>query len=205
MLRTNLSTRPFYNERAVHVVLGFAAMLVLAVTAYNVFRIVTLSRQNTELSRRAARDRQEADRLSQEAARVRRGMNQNELKLIAAAAREANVIIDQRTFSWTEFFNHIESTLPPDVMLAAVRPRITDEGTRVTMVVVGRRAEDIDEFMEQLEETGAFLDVLPSQDELTEEGTHKVTLESFYIPAAAEPADASPARGDAAPSRGGRP
>ena len=32
MLRTNLSTRPFYNERAVQLALGALALLVLAVT-----------------------------------------------------------------------------------------------------------------------------------------------------------------------------
>lgn len=205
MLRTNLSTRPFYNERAVHVVLALAALLILVVTAYNVFQIVTLSRRNTEISSRANRDRGEADRLIQEATRVRRGMNQNELKVVAAAAREANVIIDQRTFSWTEFFNRIESTLPPDVMLSAVRPRISDEGTRVTMIVLGRRAEDVDEFMEKLEATGAFLDVLPTQEELTDEGLHKVVLEGLYTPADAEPEEppASPERPPASSPRPG--
>ena len=29
MLRTNLSTRPFYNERGVHGVLGVAALIVV--------------------------------------------------------------------------------------------------------------------------------------------------------------------------------
>ena len=189
MLRTNLSTRPFYNERAVDALLGLVGVVLLVLTAFNVYRIVTLSRQNTETSRRASRDRAEAGRLSQEAVRVRRGLDQRELKLIAAAAREANVIIDQRTFSWTEFFNHIEATLPPDVMLSEVRPRITNEGTRVTMVVLGRRAEDVDEFVEKLEATGAFEGVLPRQEDRTDEGLLKVALEGFYTPAHAEPAE----------------
>ena len=34
MLRTNLSTRPFYNERAVHLLLALAAVIVLALTAF---------------------------------------------------------------------------------------------------------------------------------------------------------------------------
>lgn len=207
MIRTNLSTRPFYNERAVHALLGLVAILVLALTAFNVWRIVNLSRQNTEITTRASRDRAEADRLSQEAVRVRRGLNQNELKVVAAAAREANDIIDQRTFSWTEFFNRIESTLPPDVMLSAVRPRFTDDGTRVTMIVLGRRAEDVDEFMEKLEGTGAFIDVLPTQDELTDEGLQKVVLESLYVPSEAAPPEkpASPQGTTAAATTGGRP
>jgi hypothetical protein len=35
MLRTNLATRPFYNERAVRFVLGVVALIVLGVTAFN--------------------------------------------------------------------------------------------------------------------------------------------------------------------------
>ena len=42
MLRTNLSTRPFYNERAVHVGIVVAALLVLAITALNVDRLDSL-------------------------------------------------------------------------------------------------------------------------------------------------------------------
>jgi hypothetical protein len=184
VLRTNLSTRPFYNERAVHAVLAIAAILVLAVTALNVVRIVRLSRHNTQLSARVARDRGEADRLTAEAARIRRGLDQKELQVVVNAAREANGLIDQRTFSWTEFFNRIEATLPPDVMLSAVRPTVDENGTRVQMVVLGRRTEDVDEFVEKLEATGAFEDVLPQQQETTEEGLQRVVINSWYVAAA---------------------
>ena len=101
MLRTNLSTRPFYNERAVHAVIGIAAFIVAVLTAITLFQMIKLSRQNTELSSRISRDRGEADRLTREATRIRRGINQDELKVVVAAAREANSLIDQRTFSWT--------------------------------------------------------------------------------------------------------
>ena len=43
MLRTNLATRPFYNERAAHLVIGIAAVIVLAITALNLTRVVTLA------------------------------------------------------------------------------------------------------------------------------------------------------------------
>ena len=43
MLRTNLATRPFYNERLAHIVLGVGFALVVALTAYNVTRIIGLS------------------------------------------------------------------------------------------------------------------------------------------------------------------
>jgi Tfp pilus assembly protein PilN len=180
MLRTNLATRPFYNERGVHLLLGLAALLVLVLTAFNAYRIVSLSRHNTELSSRVNQDRREAARLTQDAAKIRRGINQAELNTIVAAAQEANALIDQRTFSWTQFFNRIEATLPPDVMLTAVTPSFDAETTIIAMSVLARRPEDIDEFVEQLEKTGAFKDVLPAQGDVTEAGLHRANLKAVY-------------------------
>lgn len=180
MIRTNLSSRPFYNERAVHLVLVLAGLLVLLLTAYNAVRIVALSRDNTELTAGITRDRTEAQRLAAEAQRVRAGIDQIRLKAIVDAAGHANTLIDQRTFSWTEFFNHIEHTLPPDVMLTSVQPSFAGSVTTIQIAVLGRRAEDVDEFMEKLEATGAFEAVLPMQEDRTEEGLHRVILRSVY-------------------------
>ena len=182
MLRSNLSTRPFYNERAVHAVLALIAVLVLALTLLNISKVISLSKHNTELSSAIGRDRSEAERLTREATKVRHGIDPKELAVVAAAAREANTLIDQRTFSWTEFFNQIETTLPPDVMLTSVRPTITDEGTRVSMVALARNPEDLDEFMEKLEATGAFEHVLPRQQDQTDDGLHRLMVETDYIP-----------------------
>lgn len=194
MLRTNLSTRPFYNERAVHVALVAAGILVLALTAFNLVRIVTLSRMNTELAAGVSRDRTEAARLSADALQIRRGINQDQLELVVAAAQEANALIDQRTFSWTAFFNHLESTLPPDVMLSSIRPRVENGVTTVTLVVLGRRAEDVDEFMEKLEATGAFDEVSLLTQDTTEDELRRASIEAVYT--GTEPASTgSPARG----------
>jgi len=180
VLRTNLSTRPFYNDRAIHLAIGAAALLLTALTIWNVVRVVTLSRQNTELATRVNRDHAEAEQLTKMAAEIRGKINKQELELVVESAREANALIDQRTFSWTQFFNQLESTLPPDVMLTSVRPAVKEGATRVTMTVLGRRAEDVDEFIEKLEATGAFEDVLAAQNDRTEEGLYRVVLESTY-------------------------
>ena len=209
MLRTNLSTRPFYNERAVHFAIGVAAILVLALTAVNVFRMITLSRQNTELSSRINRDNAEADQLSRMGADILRRVDKKELQLVADSAREANGLIDQRTFSWTAFFNRIESTLPPDVMLSAVRPTVRDGITRVIMTVLARRSEDIDEFMEKLEATGAFEEVVPAQQDVTDTRLFRANIESIYTgagmdDAAAVGATASPPATDVKKSGSGQ-
>jgi Tfp pilus assembly protein PilN len=193
MLRTNLATRPFYNERAAHFLIGVAAVIVLAITVLNGIRIVSLSSHNTELSSRIGADDAEADRLAAEAARIRKTIDKEDLEVVVNAAQEANGLIDQRTFSWTQFFNQIESTLPPDVMLSSVRPSVKEGETHVTMAVLGRGAEDVDEFMDRLEATGAFWDVIPNSGDRTEAELHRVNIESKYSGVVDEdPAEAAP-------------
>jgi len=180
MLRTNLSTRPFYNDRAIHLGIALAAVVISALTIWNVVRVITLSRQNTELATKVNSDHAEAEQLTRMADDIRREINKDELLLVVESAREANALIDQRTFSWTAFFNRLESTMPPNVMLTSVRPAVKDGVTRVTMTVLGRRAEDVDEFSEKLEAIGAFEDVVPAQQDRTTEGLYRVVLECIY-------------------------
>jgi Tfp pilus assembly protein PilN len=200
MLRTNLSTRPFYNERAVHIGLGLVALVVAALTIANLVSVVRLSRQNTVLGSTMREDRSTAEELTRKARQIRQEINQDELKVIVAAAREANALIDGRTFSWTALFNQLETTLPPDVMLSSVRPTIDDNGTKITMVVVGRRTADLDEFMEKLEATGAFENVLPHQQNLNDEGLTEATIDGMYVPEVAAPPPA-PAAAPPAPEK----
>lgn len=181
MLRTNLSTRPFYNERAVHALLGLVALVVLVVSAWQVQRIIALSQHKTELNAAIGRDRTEAGTLEQQAANVRRGLNQQDLKLVAAEAKEANQLIAQRTFSWTALFNELESTLPSDVMLISIRPEIKDGKTNVSMEIQGRRTEDIVDFFDRLEKTGHFHDVTWSQETITDDGLLRQTINAVYV------------------------
>ena len=205
MLRTNLSTRPFYNDRAIHVAVGVAAVLIAALTIWNVISVISLSKQNTELSTRVNRDQSEAEQLTKMAGEIRGRMNKEELQLVVDEAREANALIDQRTFSWTAFFNHLEATMPPDVMLTSVRPKVEKGTTSITMGVLGRRTEDIDEFIEKLEATGAFENVVPVQQDRTEEGLRRVSIEAIYS-ATAEAAEPEAAvEGTVAPPPGSSP
>ena len=181
MIRGNLATRPFYNERAAQVLLGVFALLVAFLTIFNVVRVVTLSSRNTTLSVDIRRDEETATRLRREAAQIRGHINQQELEQVMDGAREANALIDRRTFSWTEFFNLIERTLPENVMLTSVSPSVDKGRTIVSMTVLGRRAEDIDAFMEQLEGTKAFLGVQPLNEDLNEDGLHRMQLSAEYM------------------------
>ena len=161
MLRTNLSTRPFYNERAVHVLLGDPCRHRGAGHGHGRSAgSSALSRYKTELNTAISRDRDEIDRRTREAADIRRGMNPQELARrdrrgegSQRADRAAHVLVDRA-------LQPLEATLPENVMLTAVRPEFKDGATHVNMDIQGRRAEDNDAFFEKLEATGVFRDVV---------------------------------------------
>lgn len=183
MLQTNLSTRPFYNERAIHASLMLAGIIVLLLTIFNVTQIATLTRRQNDLGARADSAERQAQEFRANATKIRRGIDQKQLQTIAGAAREANDIIDHRLFSWTNLLNHLETTLPEDVRITSIRPKIERDGTiTVGMSLVGRRVEDIDKFIETLEATGAFADVLSREENVDEDGTLLAGLEGRYVP-----------------------
>ena len=100
---------------------------------------------------------------------------------VAAAVRETNLLIERRAFSWTDFFNRIETTLPPDVMLTEVSPDIEPGSIEVTMGVLGRRLDDINEFIDALEESGAFTGGLERRSEITEDGMYRAVLVGQWL------------------------
>jgi hypothetical protein len=182
MLRTNLSTRPFYNERAVQIALGALALIVLAVTMFNAVQLIRLTDSQRSLGAHAVDAEQDAARLRTQAAAIRAQINPKELETVASAAREANGIIDQRAFSWTELLGQFEQTLPENVRIMAVQPRLASDGSFVVaMTVQARRAEDLDAFIEALEKTGAFRNVTPLQEQTSDQGLLEAVVEGTYV------------------------
>jgi hypothetical protein len=181
MIRTNLSTRPFYNVRAVRAAIALFAAVVAAVTLFNAAQIIRLSASQRTVGAEAVRAEDEAERLRAEAVRIRGQIDADELEEVSAAAAEANGIIDQRMFSFTTLMTQLETTLPADVRARAMRPRLERDGSfRVEIVVEARTVEQLDEFVEALEATGSFQDVLPTHEETMENGLIVASIVGRY-------------------------
>jgi Tfp pilus assembly protein PilN len=187
MLRTNLSTRPFYNERLVHLVLGALALAVAAVTVFNLWQVFVLSSRHAVLQARITEADGRARAARTDASRIRAGINPRELETASVAAREANAIIERRAFSWTDLFNRFESTLPDTVRITSVVPRVDKDGVvTVTVVVLARTVEGVEAFIENLEEDGAFSGFLSTEEFPDETDTLQATLVGRYMPPAAQ-------------------
>ena len=181
MLRMNLATRPFYNERLVHVVLAALALLACGVLVTGGLRVTGLLSEYTSLTAAAERDEQRALEITTNTIQLRGEATGGQLEVLADATGEANQLIDQRTFSWTAFLNLIEATLPPDVMLTALRPNVDPTGIDVVINIVVRSIEAIEQFIEGLEATGAFADVLSRNEEIADDGSYRAVLFGRYL------------------------
>ena len=104
---------------------------------------MALSRQRAAHKASEARDRADARRVRDAAAGLAKTVDPSRLRYLSAATREANYLIDQRTFSWTAFFGHVEKTLPLDARLIAVSPRVEKGEFQIAMVVVARRRSEV--------------------------------------------------------------
>ena len=214
MPRANLATRPFYNERPVRALLGLVFAAVVALTAFNVVQVLRLRSRGAEVLIQAQTAERDADRLRGEAVEIRRTINREQLAAVQTAALEANQLIDRRAFSWTDLFNRFENTLPAEVRIASVTPQVDSAGRMlVAVTVVSRRVEDLDGFIEALEKTGAFQEVLSRQEEAQEDGTLRSVIQGYYrvnvaatavtttAPATPSAADTEPARAQAEAGR----
>ena len=181
MLRINLSTRPFYNERAVHLAMLVVGLVGIIFLGSGTARLLSLAKENRTLSDTATKNETEAQSRTAEAEAVLSGTGETDLSTLVTAARQVNNLIAQRIFSWTAFLNSIEETLPPSVRLESLRPDISAGVVSVTLGVVGRGTEGIDEFAEALEGTGSFGEILVREQELAEGRAYRAVLVGRYF------------------------
>jgi Tfp pilus assembly protein PilN len=194
VIRTNLSTRPFYNERAVQLWLLLGTLLVALATVLNVTTALRYRQGDNETSRQADADEARTALLRQEIVKLRASIDPRQIDTASAAARQANELIDRRTFSWTELLNRLETTLPDEAHIVAVRPKLDKaSGFVLTLNIVARDVDDVNQFMENLEETGAFKNPRPTTERFNEQGLFESIVEANYLPDRQRTAPAEPA------------
>ena len=122
------------------------------------------------------------------------------------AALEANGIIDAAGFLVDRPLQRHRDDAPAQRDADRRHAEAGDEGgISVRLVVLGRTVEAIDTFIEHLEQTGRFANVLAVAEQVTEEGLFQTTIEGGYrdVPTppgkTAAPAAAAPTAAGGAP------
>jgi Tfp pilus assembly protein PilN len=93
------------------------------------------------------------------------------------------------------------------VRITAIRPKIDrDGGIMLAVNVIARSVDDVNEFMENLEQTGAFSNINTASDKVNEDGQLESQIEAMYAPANAKApaaAEQTPRATPAAPRAAG--
>ena len=191
MLRGNLSTRPFYNDRLVTTGLLLAALVALALTAFNVVQFGSLREQRRELQAKIAIANIETARVRNATKAVYSSLDRPALQALAGSAEETNRLIDARVFSWSRFLNGLELQMPMNVHLVSVSPRVERGVFQVELNVVAKTLEDLQALIDALAKTGAFYDVFSTEKKLNDDGTISAAIGTGYrqVNSMAAPAD----------------
>lgn len=193
----NFAKRPFRNQRLPQLVYAVLAATVAAFSLAHAFALTPylLRETQAELDTKVAALRQEAAGLDEAIAKTR-----EEVSSPRSAANDARVkfvasLFRRKGFSWTAFFNELETLTPPNVRILSITPQEKDGDIEVKMEVVGRSLEDVLEMVKNLEESEVFGSVLPNTEGEVDEkdgGGVEATLNLSYTPerrAAAPPAE----------------
>jgi hypothetical protein len=202
MLRGNLSTRPFYNDRAVTLMIAGVAIVATLLTVYNSARLIELTRRRSAIHQRIATSEAQTTQLESETLALQQNIDRPSLTLLSTSAHEANRLIDDRTFSWSALFALLEQAMPMDVRLIAVSPRM-ERGQRIVALTVAARGwADTDELVDALAKTGAFRNPAARETQGHDDGTYWSVVEGVYVPAMAAAAPAAVASPAPAAPRG---
>ena len=156
-------------------------MVAAGLTPCTPVHLVRLASPRRDATARIARDQGEATRLRAQDAAGPQQIDRALLTQLASSTREANDLIDQRTFSWTAFFGLLEKTLPFDARVVMVSPRVEKGTFRVAMTVVARSLQDVAAFVEALRGTGAFYDAAAIEQTRRDDNTYNATIEATYL------------------------
>jgi hypothetical protein len=180
----NLSTRPFPAYRLINIGLVLALVLLIGISAWQAVGFVRFSNM-------AAGIRPAEEEVLVEAESLRRQFSELGSRLDGPEATAKlneigflNQLIARKNLSWTGLFADIESIIPDSVHLVTLTPVVDREGAvLLRMTLQGRSLVDVTEFVERLEQSPVFENVVLSaegRDELSQDVD--LSLATNYFP-----------------------
>ncbi len=164
MLVPNLASRPFLNTRPVWLVTTAATLITLVLLAIN---IKLYGASNRDLAEQLSRHEQ----LKQELLALREEIEDDVAALERVPWRSLenrvtglNVILSEHSFSWTELLGDVGSTMPYEVRLHIIEPKVTVDGVQLRLEGVARTRDAMLDFLDNLIVDPAFEDPMPDEE-----------------------------------------
>lgn len=153
----NLSSQPFRRDRPVLIGSAFAALLLLVTLGVLISLSVTERRQTADTQLALTRINAQLVRIRQEQTKLDAQMRLPGYSAVLDRNVLLNALIARKSISWTRIFADLESVLPPNVRLVAVRPQVNARNELfLDMTVAADTPEPVIAFIAKLEGSDVF-------------------------------------------------
>jgi hypothetical protein len=160
-LPLNLASRPFRNNLLVGTLLVAAGCALVFGTAYNLYVYLSYGASYATLQHAQAEDRARITELQKQERALADEVRKRDFKSVYSRGKLASELIRKSAFSWTQLFNTLETVVPPNVVLAAIRPNISSEGIVLRIEGVAKDHMALLNLEEKLQGHDAFKRVSP--------------------------------------------
>ncbi len=190
-LPLNLASRPFRNNVLVGTFLTVAGLSLVLGTAYNLYVYLSYGASYATLQHAQAEDRARIVELQKQERALADEIKKRDFRTVYNRGKLASELIRKSAFSWTQLFNTLETVVPPNVVLAAIRPNITSEGIQLRVEGVAKDHGALLTLEEKLQQHDAFKRVAPISERRLNPNLPDITflVSCDYIP----PQQAAPA------------
>jgi len=181
----NLSTQPFPAYRLVNVALFVVFVLLLVVSVWQAYGFVQFSAMARDIRDNERNIRAEAESLGSHVASLNSTLDRPEASAKLSEIGFLNGLIARKDLSWTRLFANLEEMVPDNVHLVGLKPDITQNGAvTLHLDVVGRSIADVSRFIEALEKSPEFENVVVSveQKEPNAATDVNIALTANYFP-----------------------
>lgn len=185
----NLATQPFPAYRFVNLMLVCALIVLAVISGWQVYGFLQFSSMADSIRVDEQNARREANTLAKRVAELESRLDRPEAAAKLDEIGFLNGLIERKSLSWTRLFADLEDMVPSSVQLLSLNPGIDSNGVVVLRIQVqGRSIADVTEFIEALEQSPVFENVVVSVEEKRDPGaataSHDVdiSLTANYYP-----------------------
>ena len=180
----NLASRPFRNNTVVGSVLGIVGIALVLASAYNLYVFLSYGSSYAQLQREQADDRVKIASLQVEERRLVEEIRKRNFKKVFEEGKIASELIVKSAFSWTRLFNTLETVVPPDIVMTAIRPNITTAGIVMRIEGIAKNQGALLTFETRLQQSAVFANVYPLSERRLNPSLPDITflLTCDYLP-----------------------
>jgi Tfp pilus assembly protein PilN len=153
----NLASEPFRRNRAMIVASSVLAGLLVLTLGLLVLLIVNERDQKRDVREATAQAEEQLTKLATEQSTIEASMRKAENADVLERSVFLNTLIARKGVSWTKLFGDLESVMPHNVRLVAIRPQTDPKNNiQLEMTVGAQSVEPVVDLLKKMEGSGIF-------------------------------------------------